>query len=672
MAFTLMMSALSLRMWRRNGVACDELMFLPGTPLGASHGIDSPAVTPLEQPRNEGDAAAGIGVELQKQSSMRLRSRSDELIPMLNATSRAHGGDEKTPTNPIAFTKAHSESEASRQRNRDNLGQSSHSVLSGESAAEQFESWDEDDEDMEMNTSTDSENGCPAPNMLCHSGGGSADGTSGDGSPSSQTRESTDAVQRFRENHPRITRIGSFFFFRSSSTSTQNATYAPSGPSVFGAALDLSMPILFNFHLFIEAYNSSGTEGSAKILPLIFLSVLIVRSFIPPSRRGRFWATMKLTAMAPFHRVRFRDAFVGDVLTSLVRPLQDVFFALSYYTTVIWGTFSGKYGLTESGIILERSWILHNVILPSCALLPLWWKFLQTLRQSYDTQKRWPHFGNSFKYLSAAMVILYGMTHPEDRRSSWWLVAFVLATAYQVCWDTLVDWELFVIVPRADGQPTDFDGQCSISSLHPSSRILFALQIYVLQPIADGWRRLPSLHQIQLRPKRLYKTDAFYWRIFFINAAMRFTWMLCFIPAYHLSPSGEEKVTTFSSDVNSYVGVLLPVAELVRRTLWGFLLLEKETIKMMDMDVTYSRVECDEAESEEGSDNSKHDGAPMLFIPTWLNVQQRLQHEAATSTSRPKFSQLDQLSEFLSKYHLIIELAFWPAAFIGLGYFACR
>jgi hypothetical protein len=651
-------------------------MFLPGTPLGASHGIDSPTVTPLEQPRNEGDAAAGIGVELQKQPSMRQRSRSDELAPMLGAVSRTHGGDEGAAMNPIAFTKAHSESEAlqeakSRQRNsRDSLGQSAHSVKilpAGDDSAMQFESWDEEDEDMEMNTSTDSDSGCPSPNILCQTAEGSSTPSESGSSP---TRESNDAVQRFRENHPRITRIGSFFFFRSASSSTQNAAYAPSGPSVFGAALDLSMPILFNFHLFIEAYNSSGTEGSAKILPLIFLTVLIVRSFIPPSKRGRFWATMKLTAMAPFHRVRFRDAFVGDVLTSLVRPLQDVFFALSYYTTVIWGTFSGTYGLTESGVILERSWLLHNVILPSCALLPLWWKFLQTLRQSYDTKKRWPHFGNSFKYLSAAMVILYGMTHPEDRRSSWWLVAFVLATAYQVCWDTLVDWELFVIAPRADGQTSDFETQCSISSLHPSSRILFALQIYVLQPIADGWRRLPSLQQIQLRPKRLYKTDSFYWRIFFINAAMRFTWMLCFIPAYHLSPTGEEKVTTFSSDVNSYVGVLLPIAELVRRTLWGFLLLEKETIKIMEMDIAYARIECDDADCEDGIENSKHD-APM-FIPTWLNVQQRLQHEAATSTSRPKFSQLDQLSEFLSQHYLVIELSFWAAAFIGFGYFACR
>jgi len=50
-----------------------------------------------------------------------------------------------------------------------------------------------------------------------------------------------------------ITRIGSFFFFRNNVTSTHNAAYAPSGPSVVGAALDLSLPTLFNFHLFIEA-----------------------------------------------------------------------------------------------------------------------------------------------------------------------------------------------------------------------------------------------------------------------------------------------------------------------------------------------------------------------------------------------------------------------------------
>jgi hypothetical protein len=33
LAFALFCGAYSLRMWRRNGIACDELLFLPGSPL---------------------------------------------------------------------------------------------------------------------------------------------------------------------------------------------------------------------------------------------------------------------------------------------------------------------------------------------------------------------------------------------------------------------------------------------------------------------------------------------------------------------------------------------------------------------------------------------------------------------------------------------------------------
>ena len=112
---------------------------------------------------------------------------------------------------------------------------------------------------------------------------------------------------------------------------------------------------------------------------------------------------------------------------------------------------------------------------------------------------------------------------------------------------------------------------------------LITLQMHIFTPLAERWRwmnaRLSSLQHIRLRSKRLYKSESFYWRIFAFNVAMRFTWMLCFIPAYRLSSSGEEKVATFSSDVNSYVGVLLPIAEIVRRCFWGILLLERKTIQ---------------------------------------------------------------------------------------------
>ena len=206
-------------------------------------------------------------------------------------------------------------------------------------------------------------------NLLCRSSMQHADENGqrfADGNANLDDSAEHSGLDHFRENHPRITRIGSFFFFRSAASNTQNAAYAPSGPAVVGAALDLSMPVLFNFHLFIEAFNhikpkDANSEAPAKILPIIFLSVLIVRSMVPPGRRGRFWSTLKFTVMSPFHRVRFRDAFVGDVLTSMVRPGQDILFALSYYVTVLWGTVTGKYGLSESG---ENSrGVLHT---PQC------------------------------------------------------------------------------------------------------------------------------------------------------------------------------------------------------------------------------------------------------------------------------------------------------------------
>jgi hypothetical protein len=660
LAFTLMCCAYSLRTWRRNGVACDELLFLPGTLHGVQQGIESPLVVELPErpaPQNEGDAAAGIG-----------RSRSEELEPILEA----HGDSLLRASSRRIYNNLHSapipmQSLEEAAEPRDDEGDD----------REEYDSWNGEDEDSNDDESPVRPGLVDAPQQR------NLSEISMDESEELDEEAGEDdqnELQRFQTNHPRITRIGTFFFFRTPTSATsENAAYAPSGPSVFGAALDLSMPVCFNFHLFIEAFNhmSDGDDMTAKILPLAFMSVMVVRSFIPPSRRNRFWATLKFTVMAPFHKVRFRDAFLGDVLTSLVRPAQDILFALSYYATTIYGIVFGSYGLTEAGLVLERSWILHNVILPSCALLPLWWKFLQTLRQRYDTDKRWPYLGDSFKYLSAAMVIIYGMTHPEDRRSSWWLICFVLAVMYQIAWDTCVDWELFVITPRDDTQPVECQSPIcsSISSLRPSSRLLLAVQMNILQPISDAYRRLsakiPSWEQIQLRPKRLYKNEHFYWRIFIVNVMLRFTWMLCFIPAYRLS-SSSEKQATFSSDVNSYIGVLLPVAEIVRRTYWGFLKVEAETIKMMDQDVLYSRVDDGAAELtvEETPDKDRSSSFQQL-LPTWLDIQQKQQHSAATSSSsRSRLRRMFKCRNDFRQQLFQMELGLWACAFVGFGYWA--
>lgn len=616
LAFTLMMAAWSLRTWRRNGVACDELLFLPGTLHGHEHGVEGPLIE-LPTP-----TATSVPESNDTPSSRRSPSKADMAAGGFSIRKLVAAG-------------------ASTMRRRQSFEEM-------DPLSEEPSYVSEDGDSSNYNTDENIEENDNETSLMSEA-------------TFVEERQQNGIIQKFRE-------LWHFFFFRATSGVTaSNATYAPSGPAVFGAALDLSMPVLFNFHIYIEAYNhlKDDYEAPVKILPLIFISVLMVRTIVPPGRRLRFWGTLKFTFTAPLHRVRFRDEYIGEALTSWIRPGQDIFFALSYYFCVIWGTVSGKYGLTESGDILQDSWWLHNVLLPSVAILPLWLKYMQTLRQAYDANKRWPYQGNAFKYLLATVVIIYGNTKPEQRSNPLWLAAFFVALIYQIVWDAVMDWDLFEI--QRDVQlveQADQDSFCyRISSFRPTSTILLNVQMYLVQPVLNGYQRIrvliPSWRQVRLRQKRLYKSESFYWKIFVFNTITRFTWMMCLLPSFHVSKTNET-VLTSTSDVNSYWGVLLPVAEIVRRTLWGFLFVERETIRMMDADVKYSQI-TEEEDSDEDNNSSKYNNR-IQRLPTWLDNQQQVAHNAATSRAK-------QRVKFMHKLY-VLELHVWAAAFILVGCWA--
>lgn len=421
------------------------------------------------------------------------------------------------------------------------------------------------------------------------------------------------------------------------SSSQETNEYAPSGPIVASAGIDLCMPVLFNFHLFMLASKASNYDGNGdddnedddddylpdynsippQVLPLIFLSILFVRVVIPWKARSRFWSTIHSTISSPFYSVGFRDAFLGDVLTSLVRPIQDCCFAIFYYFASMYGIFTGKVSLEDTGSRLTHNILLHNVVLPTCAVLPLLCRFLQTLRQAYDEQRRWPHLGNAFKYLSASLVISYGMTHSEDVRSPLWIFSFVSCAFYQIWWDVLIDWELIRITSKEE----------------------------------SGGIFIPVIGRIQLRSKRLFKSERSYWKIMILNGLFRFTWMLSFIPAYHLS-SGEIK-NTFSKDVKSVVGFVVSLAELMRRSAWCILKLELETIKKTDEDYV--------------------SGAPYS-VPSsriqypWFAPSDKV---VETAIGQSPFSQRMGMKrtayKLLVKKLFILELVVWAAAYVGLG-----
>jgi len=144
-------------------------------------------------------------------------------------------------------------------------------------------------------------------------------------------------------------------------------------------------------------------------------------------------------------------------------------------------------------------------------------------------------------------------------------------------------------------------------------------------------------------------------------------------------------VLTSTSDVYSYWGVLLPISEIFRRTLWGFLYLEKETIKMMNADAKYQRVGLgggrgvggggcynnnNDEESEEMTTNSKFDEhrsfrrSVSQLLPTWLDKQQQVAHNAATSRAKQQ--------KQLMRHLFLFELGVWAAGFVVLGALVAR
>lgn len=151
---------------------------------------------------------------------------------------------------------------------------------------------------------------------------------------------------------------------------------APTPAAVANAALDMLNAILialFLFTLFASGYSSdwhlvsSIAAPTFALLLFVYMGVIVV---LPWSKRSEFWIILSLTMTAPWHPVTFRDGFIGDILTSSVRPLQDIAFTCFYMLAGLRGWWSQDYQTSfidqadASVPAMEKSWLLHTVVLP--------------------------------------------------------------------------------------------------------------------------------------------------------------------------------------------------------------------------------------------------------------------------------------------------------------------
>lgn len=591
-AISMIATAFCLRAWRRNGIACDELLFLPGS----SHA----------------ESAKGAYRSITQRLPLNLRVPKASNLEMPSSTLSS-----RSPMRDIQNQAALSDE-----------GETIHDSISksnslGPTILDFSDHGDDDDMDTEMlplNISQDIEPETRRPTTFWDHCRSRRSYLRLPKSSDNSNRSSSKVTDQLR---------GILKYFSSSQESNE---YAPSGPIVASAGLDLCLPVLFNFHLFMlcskenngddddDDNNDSINSIPPQVLPLIFLSILSARAVIPLKARKRFWSTVHSVISAPFYSVTFRDAFLGEIATSLVRPLQDICFAIFYYFASMYGIFTGKVSLEDTGSKLTHNVLLHNVVLPTCAVLPLLCRFLQTLRQAYDEQRRWPHLGNAFKYLTASLVVSYGMTHSEETRSQLWILSFIICAFYQIWWDVVMDWELVRITSREE----------------------------------TGGIYIPFLGRLQLRTKRLFKSNKYYWRIMILNGLFRFTWMLSFIPAYHLNTSTGEIKRTFSRDIRSVVGFVVVLCELVRRSAWCILKLEIETIKLTD---------------EEYLSGTSYSLSSSRIQYSWLAPKETCVVDVSnTSPSVHTVEMKKAAYRLLVKKLFIVELLGYAGLYFGLGF----
>jgi len=435
----------------------------------------------------------------------------------------------------------------------------------------------------------------------------------------------------------------------------------PSSSYVAGMALDLLSSTLVSLFLFtlssaeggtyIDGLNDPNADATnffskswskmamatarlaAPVFPLLLFLYSTLRSVLPWRRRQTFWMVVSRTPWAPYKDVTFRDGFIGDILTSTVRPLQDIAFTTFYILSGLQGWWTASYSIDEAAGPVERSWIVHTVILPACVVSPLWWRFLQNLRQSYDSKARWPYLGNALKYFLAAEVALFGLFEPDAKQNVLWIGCFVCATLYQIWWDVFQDWALL--------EKTD-DG--------------------------SGYR---------LRSTRLYSRKSMYYGIFAANFLLRFCWTMTLIPRRYLSQSGMLR-DAYSSDFQTFIGPALASAEIIRRSLWGLIRVEWEAIKT-SREYVATKGSISGGDRGENSDDNGFDlddGGklePMQIGSGYGRGRRRggvLSLPGLDPILEPYFGMARREMSSMTELQILGELCLYATAFTSLGIFA--
>jgi hypothetical protein len=231
--------------------------------------------------------------------------------------------------------------------------------------------------------------------------------------------------------------------------------------AVLQEASTLSIVFLADFLFYFKALRKDGFSLiPPNYFPVALCAYVGYKLVFPLELRKPFWKTTWEVVTAPFSPLAFRHGYVADVFTSMVKVLADLAYTLCFVSTGDWS------GTIAFGSCADTPFYTIFVI-PLAHSLPLWWRFMQTIKQvgvhpsqhrfacfkfrctvvlccvgQYrDTRSRWPYLGNAFKYAFAQSVIMFGVFKPHLRNpltddevpvyQAIWILTFVCSTLYR-------------------------------------------------------------------------------------------------------------------------------------------------------------------------------------------------------------------------------------------------
>merc|ERR1740129_876218 len=195
------------------------------------------------------------------------------------------------------------------------------------------------------------------------------------------------------------------------------------------------------------SYGLNMRSSAHFVLYPVALIIITISSLLYPSRLciGRYkWSivySIGRTAAAPFYHVSFFDNIIGDALTSLAKPLQDVPAAVCYLASSHPQTEESVARFAEKGDLCPGN--VHLVALPVIAGLPYWFRAFQCLSRWLETRRETPepkHLWNFGKYCASLLVVVISAV--PGMPLSVVVIFSIAATTYASVWDIQCDWGL--------------------------------------------------------------------------------------------------------------------------------------------------------------------------------------------------------------------------------------